>query len=672
MEETLYRIIFDTIKEPVVIVDKTRIIDSNKAFLDLIGSDRQTPAQDLASYFPFIAQILTCGDHTELQMPHPAGMQLNLEAHCSCINTEAGIYLIELRKSQNENRYHEMTLLANHMRDMFALFPDAVVILDNQDRIVDANRGFERLFGYSRREYLGEDIDKLIVPPEERAEAKLLIHAVHRSKQLQIDLRRLTKSGQPVDVHATAYPVMIDHITSGNYVIYKDLRQQKETERKLVEQQAFFEQLFNNSLFPIAILDQEEHILDANRQFIDFFGYDKADLLGKDINKLIVPHQCEEESKIFRTRVFQKSSMSARTLRMNAAGELMAVEAVGSPVIIDNEVKGMFAMYRDIRIEEQALQELKTEKAYFQQLFDNTPSAVVLTDQHDRIKQVNKPFEQLFGYSREELLGGDLNELIVSDSQRHEAVNYSRSVIDRGQCIETETTRSRKDGSPVEVSIIAFPILLDQNHLGAYVIYMDIRERRRREREIEKLLNTDPLTGLFNRKYAYEKLAEYLLDSQKDTGPECTPRNLAVIYIDLDRFKEINDEKGHQAGDEILKAFAGHMKEHWGGAMDICRVGGDEFVCLIRHESADPATAQTAKEWSALVKNSFARPVAANGFSAEIKLSIGWADWPQDGHTVDQLISAADARMYTNKKIGRIKGNPVRRQISLNEIEQLD
>jgi len=668
MEEAFYKIIFDTIKEPVAIADRKRIIDCNKAFLDLLKLDRQKSEQELSQYYPAIAAALGQTDNCEVQLTDAAGDSFSLTLHCSSIDPTANVYLLEFRTGQNDIRYQEMTLLAGHIRELFTQFPDAIVILDNDDRIVDANPGFEALFGYTRKEYLGQDIDSLIVPIPERLQAKKLIHDVHRHKRLQIQLKRLTKAGRLIDVQAIAYTVMIDHKTAGNYVIYKDIQEQKETERRLLEKEAFFEQLFNNSLFPIAILDQEEMILDANKKFIEFFGYKKPALLGQNINKLIVPSQCADESRLFLDKILKKDSMSSKTVRKNALGELLEVEAVGSPVIINNTVHGMFAMYRDIRIEEQAIRELKTEKAYFQQLFDNTPSAVVLTDQNDRIKQVNRPFELLFGYTRQELLGGDLNDLIVNDTQRTEALGYSRAVTNKGQCIETEAIRTRKDGAPVEVSIIAFPIMLEKNHLGAYVIYMDISERRKKEREIERLLYTDPLTCLYNRKYAYEKLATLLKALQAEAADNPNTSSLTVIYIDMDRFKEINDEQGHQAGDEVLKAFAAHMMQEWSNSMDICRVGGDEFMCIISTNEQNQLVLQSASEWSRAIGTSFETPIKIGSTSTKIQLSLGWAAWPQDGTTVDQLVSVADDRMYTNKKIRRISSNPIRRQLSLDEI----
>ena len=296
-------------------------------------------------------------------------------------------------------------------------------------------------------------------------------------------------------------------------------------------------------------------------------------------------------------------------------------------------------------------------RSYFRQLFDNTPNPVIIMDRDDRIINANGPFEAMFGHSLDEIRGHELNELIIPEGHRDEAREISRQVIDQGMPVLTEVQRISKDGTLRELELIAFPIVLGENRLGAYVIYQDIADRKTKEREIMALMNTDPLTGLYNRHYAYTRMEERLVDAT--SGRE----NLSVIYMDLDRFKEINDSLGHQAGDEVLRIFATRMQSRFGAGLELCRVGGDEFLIMLGGKADDREEA-----CGVAIRGLFEQPFTIAGQVAYTSPSIGWARYPEDGTSIDQLISKADTRMYADKKLRRIALNPQRTQVPVERL----
>ena len=174
--------------------------------------------------------------------------------------------LIEFKSIDDQSLYDEITFVSAHNRELFNNSPDAIAILDSIGKVVDTNNTFSQLFGYTRIESIGRDIDSLVVPANHREEAKALTQRVLDQERVEITVQRQTKDHKIIDVHVIAYPVIIDKRTNGNYVIYQDVTQARQTEKLLHEKEEFLEQLFNRSLFPTAILDENEIILDVRSE----------------------------------------------------------------------------------------------------------------------------------------------------------------------------------------------------------------------------------------------------------------------------------------------------------------------------------------------------------------------------------------------------------------------
>lgn len=655
MKAELYKAIFDHIKNAVIIAGQERIIDTNRAFLNLFRLSSKEELFDNQYYFDVVKNSLADKEKRYNSILDTGGSEVLVEITASLIDPENKVYLLEITPIDDESLYNEITMLSTYNREMFNNSLDAIVILNNDSTIIDINIAFEKLFEYSRSEALGRDIDELIVENSEWDEGKKLFQRVLNNERVEVSARRYTRSGESVDVAITGYPIVIDNRTRGNCVIYKDISREIQKDRLLKEKEEFLNQLFNKSLYPIAILDKEEKVLDINLEFEKIFGYKKEEMLNKKINLFIVPEGYAKESTKFLEKILKKETMMKKTKRKNKRGELIDVEAVGSPVIINNEVVGMFAMYRDSRTEVKALNELQKERAYFKQLFDNSPDPIAILDSKDRIVDFNKPFEEVFGYRLEETKGRYINDLIVSKPYLEESTRNTWLVVEEGESLKLETVRTSKEGRDIEVEIIAFPVFLDQDQLGAYAIYRDISERKNKEREIKNLLYKDALTGTYNRMYAYENLAERL----KEAGDNI----VTILYVDLDDFKKVNDAKGHIIGDKLLTQAGNRIKDHFEGKMLICRVGGDEFLGIV----TTPAPASTEALIDEL-KKLFDQEFVLEGESFKLGLSVGYASYPEDGRDVDQLITRADTRMYREKKINRIKRYPYRKTKTVEDI----
>ncbi len=420
---------------------------------------------------------------------------------------------------------------------------------------------------------------------------------------------------------------------------------------------AYNRELFDKALHPIVFMDKNERVLDVNREFERVFAYNKEEVINREINDLIVPSTHLKESREMRERVLQSRTQTLKTERRNKSGELIQVEAAACPVVVNGEVAGLFAMYRDRRVEEKALLDLKKEKAYFKQLFDNSPDAITLLDDQDRIIDFNRSFEKMFGYELDEVRGVCIDEIIARGRYVEETKEFARELIFESKTVKAETVRTSKNGRNMDVELLAYPIYLDQDRLGAYAFYRDISDRKNKERVIRELIYRDSLTGIHNRKYAYEILERKLKKAKAENGV------VTFLYFDIDDFKKVNDAKGHSFGDLLLIDIAGRIRDQFIGQIEFCRVGGDEFLAIIN----DPFEAPV-RFYIDQLKYLFEEAFTVNCQSVKTDLSIGYASFPEDGTDLDHLIFMADSRMFRQKRISRIRKNPVRRETTIKDL----
>jgi len=268
---------------------------------------------------------------------------------------------------------------------------------------------------------------------------------------------------------------------------------------------------------------------------------------------------------------------------------------------------------------------------------ESAPNAMVMVDRRGRIALVNSQAVKMFGYKREELTGQPV-EMLIPERFRgghpEHGMEFSSSPRARPMGAGRDLYAVRKDGSEFPVEIGLNPIETDDEFLVMSAI-VDITERKRAEEQIRYLALADPLTGLAN----YRRLLD-VLDSEIKRHDR-TGRSFAVLLLDLDGLKKINDAHGHLAGSRALCRVANILRIHCRSIDTAARYGGDEFV-LVLPETEPAATVQVARRISAQVNNDGEKP--------SISVSTGTATFPQDGKTIDELFATADRALYREKR----------------------
>lgn len=550
-----------------------------------------------------------------------------------------GRYRIHSIKKGEENLKNELILQKTYYDKLFNMSTDAIVFLTRTDRIVSFNKAFEKLFGYSLNEVKGKSINKLLAPGDKFEEAKLISEKTKELKETSIKTIRYDKQEREIPVKLTIKPIESRGEVIGIYGVYKDLRLESKMKEELRIQSQSFKKLFESSLDAMIFLDVNQKILDINKAFTSLFGYEESECEGLNIDDLIVPKSYKEEAIYLLNESLAEKPTNKETRRRKKDGGIIDVEASGYSVTINGKVIGIIINYRDISERISMIKEIEEQRAYFKQLFDNSPQAIVIIDPQERIVDVNKGFSKIFGYEKEESLGRYINSLIVPPKSIEQAEDLSRQVIG-GQVVKYETKRRSKTNQLIDVDILAYPIRLNEERVGGYAIYSDISEKKRIEREIEFLAYRDNLTGLYNRGVFYDKLREKIKTLKED-------EKLAVCYIDLNGFKKINDNMGHNIGDELLRYVAKNIEDSLDREDVVARMGGDEFVIF-----SDFIDCQTIGKKMKAIIDSLNSGLKILDYSIKISLSIGVALYPDHGKNVDEIVKKADIAMYKVKRDG--------------------
>jgi diguanylate cyclase (GGDEF)-like protein/PAS domain S-box-containing protein len=407
----------------------------------------------------------------------------------------------------------------------------------------------------------------------------------------------------------------------------------------------YFRALVEHAQDVVTVLDVDGVIRYNSPSATAVLGHAPGELLGRSAFDLIHPEDLPAVVEAFSRAVGNPGVTLVVEYRfLHQDGSWPVLESVGT-ALPDTEGMAVVVHSRDVSSRRRAELELKIQQAQHQQLFESAPEAIVLLDADDHVVRVNPEFTSLFGYHAEEALGKPINDLIVPPAHAVEARAISTRVAE-GETLSMETVRSRKDGTPVDVSILATPIRIAGDRIGVFGIYRDISVRKRAEdqvvaqaEELRALSLTDELTGLYNRR-GFFTLAEQELKLARDTG-----NRMVLLFIDVDGMKEINDAAGHAAGDQTLRLVSEALRASFRESDVLARMGGDEFAVLAwTGDGGSPAGMQTRLRKSIELRNT------AGTRGPHVSVSVGAAVWDPDAEpTLQELLTEADRRMYEDK-----------------------
>jgi len=291
----------------------------------------------------------------------------------------------------------------------------------------------------------------------------------------------------------------------------------------------------------------------------------------------------------------------------------------------------------------QAQQALRESAEKLRLFADNVPAMTAAFDENLRLQFVNKRYAEFFGHGKTNLLGKHLRE-VVGEKVYRKIEGYFVQVL-RGHPVTYQRTRKLPNGESGYLEIKLLPHIGEQGKvLGCFAVTTDITEHKLVEERIQRVAHHDSLTGLPNRLLFNDRLQQAINLAKRDA------RQFALLYLDLDRFKPVNDTLGHTAGDQLLQAVASRIRCEVRESDTVARIGGDEFTVILSNITKREEAEIVARKIIA----AFAAPfrLGSQQQSVEIGTSIGISIYPTDGQDADALVNAADAAMYSAKQVG--------------------
>ena len=425
-------------------------------------------------------------------------------------------------------------------------------------------------------------------------------------------------------------------------------RQQRrnQAEESLRYREQYFRSLLENSSDLITIVDAEGHILYQTPSSEHLLGWNAEEMMGWNIIEHVHPDDRERFADALDRSVRDSDTTPSVQCRLRRrSGDFRSFESLAKNLLSDPVVSGVVVTSRDISEHRRLESELNRERVFFQQLFRNSPTGIAILDPEERIVDANDSFTKLFQFDLAELRRKPINECIVPEGLREEAERLSKSVLER-TLVSHETTRRRHDGTMVEVAVSGYPIVISERLIGSFGIYSDITQRKNFERQLFHHAYHDALTGLPNRALLMERVERALKQAKR--RPEF---RFALLFIDLDRFKVINDSLGHEAGDELLVEMARRLEECVRPGDTTARLGGDEFTIILE----DLTELEDATLVAGRILDSLARPFHIAGQEIGNSGSIGIAYGSPRYESPDELLRDADLAMYKAKTGGKAR-----------------
>ena len=382
----------------------------------------------------------------------------------------------------------------------------------------------------------------------------------------------------------------------------------------------------------LVFLEQACKIVFANAEARQMMGLTEGDWAERPVEDVLwglFPGTAEPQTLLTGT---EKGSPFHATMPTKS-GKLLPVE--GTYSILDAELR------EAVIVAHPGGRERAPKSRLMEDVLASIPEAVAIEHDH-HILYTNPSFTRMFGFTAEEASGGSLRELIVPETRLNEHATLEKAVDEQGRTM-VETVRANKGGELVDVSLHCAPLLVDKAKVGYVYTFRDIGERRQTEDKLQHDAMHDVLTGLPNRALFLDRLNQSL--ARRERRPE---QSCGVLFLDLDRFKEINDVLGHAAGDVVLIAVAERLQAALRPQDSAARLGGDEFAVLVENILSAGDLETVSKRVLAEMK----RPFDIFGHLIQAGASIGAAMVGWDHTSSDLLIRDADFAMYRAKQSG--------------------
>lgn len=428
-----------------------------------------------------------------------------------------------------------------------------------------------------------------------------------------------------------------------NYLI-----ERKATRQALTLSEARFRAMSDASPLGIVVSDVHGECVYTNDAYHTISGLNLEETLGTNWRQAIHPDDRDRVLLEWRAAALGEAVFKSEARFLRADGSIVWARLNAAAMLDGLQPRGYVQTVEDITERKAAEDALFEEKERAQVTLNSIGDAVLTTNLPGNVTYLNLVAEMMTGWSLENAIGRPLSEVfrIVDGATRQVAPNPAQQAIRENRTVglAADSVLLRRDGYESAIEDSAAPIHnRDGKVAGAVIVFHDVSESRSMALKMAHLAQHDFLTGLPNRVLLTERLSRAIGQARRHE------KRVALMFIDLDYFKHINDSLGHTVGDLLLQTVAERLKTCVRYTDTVCRQGGDEFVILLTEIEQTQDAAPVAEKILAV----FAEPCAVAGHELHVTLSIGISIYPDDGQDSDDVMKNADTAMYHAKANGR-------------------
>ncbi len=589
----------------------------------------------------------------EVEALRLANAAIQEELSVGAAETDKMLRLMEQQAEALQAANRRQTAQADFTQRVMDTSSALMIVLGPEGRIRQVNRRF----GADLRTLAGEITERVLdewLPPEERSRLEELLarlpwpahsplfEQVRRSGAYRAEHRLLCKDG---DYRFYWLEATLQHDPRGKeegaVVCATDItaiKSQRDallaSERQLKEAQ----RIAQIGRWELGLESGE--VVHWSEELLQICELDEPPRSYQDCLAIIHPDDRQAIDEAFQASIRDRRLFSRGCRLVLAGGKTKWIEVRGlAHYREDGQPLRANGTLQDVTAQRLAAEQLSLAAS----VFDGSLNGVVITDAESRIIKVNPAFSRILGYAADEVVG---RKTSVFKSKRHDASFYQElwtKLRNEGEW-EGEIWDRRKDGDiiPLWQSISAVRDM--QGRVKYFIgVFYDLTEQKRSAAHIHHLAYYDSLTDLPNRQLFKDRCDQAMRMSQR------TGKKLCLLFLDLDRFKYVNDSLGHPVGDELLRAVAQRLAQCLRRSDTIARLGGDEFIVLLQNISGAEDAGKAARK----ILTALARPFVIQGHRLEVRTSIGVSCYPGDGEDATTLIKNADLAMYQAKEDGR-------------------
>ena len=660
-EEQL-RVFTDNIPEPVVYFDhERRYVFVNESFLiltgflrdDVIGRTLEEVSDPQASLAPpeFVARALA-GEAVTYERPaidadnRPRWLRGRIVPDRKFDGTIKGVYVIAHDISDLKQVQNALAAREGQLRAIMDGVPAPVAYIDKDERCHYVNRTFLQYFGLT-----SEQVSRMRLPD-------IVGHGIYQSAQAMLNralqgestaFDRLVPGANGVRRWMTIR-VVPDAASSGQvvgaFVLMNDIHGLKQAQEALRASEAELRLIMDNVPARVSYIDREYRYRFLNRHNEEWLGASRRDLTGRRVAEVVGEERFRQLQPLL-DRVLNGEEVTTEELLRQPDGK-QRWESIHYAPNRDGEgnVIGIYAVHTDIHEEKHNAEALRRANWMLSSHINNTPLAVMEWDREFRLVRWSPQAQNIFGWHANEVLGMPITDNpLIHEADRETFAALVGGLMKGEAPRATGLTRSQtKDGKAIWCEWYHSALLDDQGGIVSILSFVqDVSVRVEAEERLQNLATRDTLTGLPNRLLLHERLAQAISKARR------TGQRVGVLFIDLDRFKNVNDTLGHRIGDELLKhvtrALSGALRE----ADLLARLGGDEFMVIVE-EVDDPAVLSKIAQ---KLLDAIAQPFKIEENDIFVTSSIGISVYPDDSDDPDELLKHADVAMYRSKELGR-------------------